>query len=69
MFSSLHQVIKCDQKLLVKQRFFFMNNIYYNICSKSPKGSSRELTLFTFEYFKNTNALHDRTHTQEKAKE
>ena len=26
---------------------FFINNIYYNICSKSLKGSSRELTLFT----------------------
>ena len=47
----------------------FTNNIYYNICSKSLKGSSRELTLFTFEYFKNTNGLHDRTHTQEKTKE
>ena len=32
--------------------FYFINNIYYNICSKSLKGSSRELTLFTFE---NTN--------------
>ena len=24
----------------------------------------RELTLFTFEYFKDTNARQDRTHTQ-----
>ena len=43
--------------------FFFINNIYCNICSKSLKGSSRELTLLTVEYFKNTNARQDRTHT------
>ena len=28
-----------------------------------------ELTLFTFEYFEDTNALQDRTHTHKKAKE
>ena len=48
---------------------FFLNNIYYNICSKNQKGSSRELTLLTFEYFKNTDARQDRTHTHKKAKE
>ena len=29
----------------------------------------RELTLFTFEYFEDTNARQDRTHTHKKAKE
>ena len=29
----------------------------------------RELTLFTFEYFKDTNARQDRTHRHKKAKE
>ena len=29
-----------------------MNNIYCNICSKSPKGSCRELTLFTLNILK-----------------
>ena len=27
--------------------FFYVQNIYYNICSKSKKSSSRELMLFT----------------------
>ena len=43
----------------VKLTFFFINNIYCNICSKSLEGSSRELTLLTFEYFKNTNVRQD----------
>ena len=38
-----------------------------NICSKNLQGSSRELTLFTFEYFKNTKARQDRTHTHTKS--
>ena len=29
-----------------------MNTIYYNICSKSLKGSSRELALFTLNISK-----------------
>ena len=29
-----------------------MNDIYCNICSKSPKGLCRELTLFTFNILK-----------------
>ena len=45
---------------------FLIINIYCNICSKSLKGSFRELTLLTFEYFKNTNARQDRTHTHKK---
>ena len=48
---------------------FFTNNIYCNIFSKSLKGSFRELSLFTFEYLKDTNARQDRTHTHKKAKE
>ena len=32
--------------------FFFINNIYCNICPKSLKGSSRQLTLFTFNILK-----------------
>ena len=42
---------------------FFYRHIYRSICSKSLKGSSRQLTLFTFEYFKNTNARQDQTCT------
>ena len=30
----------------------FLNNIYYNICSESLKGSSKELTLFTWNFQK-----------------
>ena len=48
---------------------FFTNNIYCNIFSKSLKGSFRELSLFTFEYLKDTNARQDRTHTHKKATE
>ena len=40
-------------------RLFFYTHIYCNICFKSLKGSSRELTLYTFEYFKNTDACQD----------
>ena len=29
------------------QIYFFINNIYFNICSKGTKGPSRELMLFT----------------------
>ena len=32
--------------------FFFIDKIYYNICPKSRKGSSRQLTLFTFNILK-----------------
>lgn len=42
---------------------FFTNSIYCNIFSKSLKGSFIELSLFTFEYLKDTNARQDRTHT------
>ena len=33
---------------------------------KGLKGSSRELMLYTFEYFQNTDACQDRTHTQKR---
>ena len=41
---------KCDAKIIFFLFFvfvFYVNNIYYNICSKSKKSSSRELMLFT----------------------
>ena len=76
MFNIIFEYLKEDIILIRKEktnqgslRFFFINNIYCNICSKSQKGSSRELTLLTFDYFKNTNARQDRTHTHKKAKE
>ena len=43
---------KVEKFFLFIYYFFFMNNIYCNICSKSPKGSCRELTLFTFNILK-----------------
>ena len=43
--------------------FFFIETIFM------ATFALRELTLFTFEYFKDTNARQDRTHRHKKAKE
>ena len=43
--------------------FFFIETIFM------ATFALRELTLFTFEYFKDTNARQDRKHTHKKAKE
>ena len=43
--------------------FFFIETIFM------ATFALRELTLFTFEYFEDTNARQDRTHTHKKAKE
>ena len=60
---------ECCHLFIFIYLFIFYKHIYCNICSKSLKGSSREFTLFTFEYFKNTKEREDRTHTHKKAKE
>ena len=52
-----------------RQPLFFINNIYYNICSKSLKGSSRELTLFALKNknkYKNTQQLTERFDSENK---
>ena len=52
-----------SSELINRSEFFFINNIYYNISSKSLKASSRELTLFTL------NTRLDRTHKKSEKKQ
>ena len=52
-----NEVSSCTELVACGPMFFFINNIYFNICSKSTKGSSRELMLFTM-YIKKRIRLH-----------
>ena len=52
-----------SSELINPSEFFFINNIFYNISSKSLRGSSRELTLFTLP-----NTRLDRTHKKSEKK-
>ena len=49
--------------------FGFFLSIFFHKTIFIAKFALRELTLFTFEYFKDTNARQDRTHKHKKAKE
>ena len=60
---SLKAGLKQLRSWLIPLNFFFINNIFYNISSKSLRGSSRELTLFTLP-----NTRLDRTHKKSEKK-
>ena len=52
-----------------KRQYFFVSSFFFIETIFMATFALRELTLFTFEYFKDTNARQDRKHTHKKAKE